>query len=98
MILKASPPLPSLTAIQRKMPMMVGKMRGVIKVANKKDFFLTRARYSLLITKKILYMIVFFDFLNKDFLYGRNYLLKAQDFPVLHQVAQHLIGLDIIQG
>src|SRR5690606_23486851 len=81
----------SLNAIQRKIPMMVGKISGVIKVANRNDFFFTRARYSLLITNRILCMVVFFNFLDKDITDGRHDLFKTDHRAVAHQLSQHLI-------
>src|SRR5690606_29646923 len=87
----------SLKAIQRNMPIIVGKISGVIRVASRNDFFFTLARYSLLITNRILCMIVVFYFLDEDVTDRRDYLLKAYYLPNCHQVSEYLIGRGAVE-
>src|SRR5690606_13811830 len=91
MILNRSSDSLSAKAIHRKIPIMAGKIIGVISVANKNDFFFTLARYSLLITNRILCMIAFFYFLNKNIAYGGHDFFKPDHFPVVHQSPKYLI-------
>src|SRR5699024_3938083 len=90
-ILNPFSPLLSLNAIHTRTAMIVGKISGVIKVASKKDLFFTLAKYSLLITRRILSMVTIFYFLDKYFFNGRTVLFESQYLTITHQMAQHHI-------
>src|SRR5690554_2470228 len=98
MILNRSSESLSVKAIQRKTAIMAGKISGVISVANKNDFFFTLARYSLLITNRILCMITFFYFLNKNIANGRHNFFKSDHLAILHQPQECLVGRSPVQG
>ena len=72
--------------------MMAGKIKGVSKVATRKDFFLTLAKYSRWITSKTLCMATCIYLLDKNFFHTWKSLLEGNHLPKIHQFPKQLIG------